>query len=538
MLRHDSLLVGVEGVRDDVHSSRSGDPGVTVGDAQADGRHSAELDRSDPGAWDTSENWARPDRWAGPDAWTGPIALQDPPTATTGPRLIHPAVTRLPRPRPGGEHAPGPMRVSDAALAAAASTSSTAFAAIYRRYGDALHDFCLGMLRDPDAAADCVQDVFCTAATRLGQLREHDKLRPWLYAIARHEALARLRGRRREQVVDELPDHPSPDHSADTLVARRELADLVARAAGGLADRDRTLLELHYRHGLDGPELADALGVSATNANTLVSRLRTTVERCLGALLVARHEREACAELDDLLENWDGTMTVLLRKRVNRHIERCSRCTEARRRLLSPATLLASAPVAVPAPGWLGDSVARQTAPMLHDTSGTTATGTSWWPAGLTGGTHTSATVLAPIVAAVVAASAVAVAMLTGGGTTLNSDIAPRALVPPTSAAPSSQSATPSAATSSPTPSTSAGPVPSSRLVPGAPGAPSGGARPSARPGQPAAPIPTAPLGPFRRTPVAPAPVEPTRVAPPETRPTTGSGCVACSATTAPPETP
>ncbi|MDD7926372.1 RNA polymerase sigma factor [Actinomycetospora chibensis] len=430
------------------------------------------------------------------------------------------------------------MRVSDASLAAAAPTSSTAFAAIYRRYGDALHDFCLGMLRDPDAAADCVQDVFCTAATRLGQLREHDKLRSWLYAIARHEALARLRGRRREEVADELPDRPSPEHSLDTLAARRELADLVARAAGGLSDRDRTLLELHYRHGLDGPELADALGVSATNANTLVSRLRSTIERCLGALLVARHEREACAELGDLLGNWDGTMTVLLRKRVNRHVERCSRCGEARRRLLSPTALLASAPVAVPAPGWLSDSVARQAAPTLHRTSETTATGTSWWPAGLGGGTHTSATVLAPFVAAVVAVPAVAVAMLTGEGATLSSNVGPGALVPSTSAVPPIQGVTPTSATSSPTPSTSAGPVPTSRLVPGAPGAPSGGARPGARPGQPAVPVPTAPLGPFRRTPVAPAPAEPTRVDPPETRPTTGSGCVACSATTAPSETP
>ncbi|MEJ2862538.1 RNA polymerase sigma factor [Actinomycetospora flava] len=346
-------------------------------------------------------------------------------------------MARLPRPRRGGEHATGPLRVSDAALAAAAPTSPTAFAAIYRRYGGALYDFCLGMLRDPDAAADCVQDVFCTAATRLGQLREHDKLRPWLYAIARHEALARLRGRRREEVADELPDRPSPEHSPDTLAARRELADLVARAAGGLSDRDRTLLELHYRHGLDGPELVDALGVSATNANTLVSRLRTTVERCLGALLVARHEREACAELGDLLGNWDGTMTVLLRKRVNRHVERCSRCGEARRRLLSPAALLASAPVAVPAPGWLGDSVARQAAPMLHGTSGTTATGTSWWPAGFSGGTHTSASALASIVAAVIAVPAVALAMLTGEGTTLTSN-GPGALVPPTSAIPPS----------------------------------------------------------------------------------------------------
>src|SRR3978361_1166831 len=72
----------------------------------------------------------------------------------------------------------------DATLArAAASGDRAAFAEIYDRYAARLHDFSVGMLRDRDAAADCVQDVFVTAATKLVQLREPDRLRSWLYAI-------------------------------------------------------------------------------------------------------------------------------------------------------------------------------------------------------------------------------------------------------------------------------------------------------------------------------------------------------------------
>src|SRR6185295_15398434 len=96
---------------------------------------------------------------------------------------------------------------TDADLArAAAAGDRSAFAGIYDRYADRLHDFCVGMLRDSDDAADCVQDAFCTAATRLDQLRDAEKLRPWLYAIARNEALRRLRDRRRETVSDDLPE--------------------------------------------------------------------------------------------------------------------------------------------------------------------------------------------------------------------------------------------------------------------------------------------------------------------------------------------
>ena len=312
---------------------------------------------------------------------TGPVATSPSVLAPSGPRLVRTTV-RVPQPRktPDLKSATEPLLVNDAALAAAARNNPTAFAAIYRRYGDALYGFCLGMLRDPDAAADCVQDVFCTAATRLRQLREPDKLRPWLYAIARHEALARLRRGRRENPSDDLPDSASTADGPETLAARREIVSLVAQAAGGLADRDRAVLELHYQHGLDGPALADAMGVSATNANTLVSRLRTTIERCLGAMLVARHHRDHCPELAVLLEGWDGTMTVLLRKRLNRHIERCESCSQARSELVTPQALLASAPVIIPAPAWLGDSVVHHATPLLK-TSGrpTTVGGPPAW---------------------------------------------------------------------------------------------------------------------------------------------------------------
>ena len=218
--------------------------------------------------------------------------------------------------------------VSDAQLTlAAAAGDQAAFAEIYDRYADRLYDFCVGMVRDRNTAADCVQDTFCTAATRLASLRDPDKLRPWLYAIARNEALRCIRERRREQPSDELPETTSSEPSPDTLAVRSELAELVAQAAGGLSDRDRTVLELTYRHGMDGPELAEALGVSAASARTLTHRLRETVERSLGALLVVRNARtgQGCAELAASVKDWDGEFTVLTRKRVARHIDSCPR---------------------------------------------------------------------------------------------------------------------------------------------------------------------------------------------------------------------
>jgi RNA polymerase sigma factor (sigma-70 family) len=277
--------------------------------------------------------------------------------------------------------------LDDATLArSAAAGDRAAFAEIYDRYADRLHDFCVGMLRDREAAADCVQDVFVTAATKLVQLREPDRLRSWLYAIARSEALARIRDRKREQLSEELPEMPSGEADMATLAARTELADLIRDASGGLSDRDRVVLELAYRQGLDGPELADALGVTARNANTLVERLRETIARSLGALLLCRGAKadpDRCPELAAVLDQWDGQFTPLMRKRVARHIDGCPVCEEDRARMVSPAALLGASPLAIPAPAWLrGRTLDRAMGelPGAHAVPAGPEDDESWWP--------------------------------------------------------------------------------------------------------------------------------------------------------------
>jgi RNA polymerase sigma factor (sigma-70 family) len=266
----------------------------------------------------------------------------------------------------------------DAELAGAAATGDpAALAGIYDRYADRLYDFCVGMVGDRDAA-DCVQEAFCMAAVDLPTLRDPNKLRPWLYAIARHQALRTLRARQRETTSDELPDKPSAEAGPDALAARNELAALVAQAEGGISDRDREVLDLAYRHGLTGAELAQALGVSSDSAKKMVQRLRDTVERSLGALLVARqasagHNR--CPELATIVADWDGLFTILLRKRISRHVESCANCDEDRGRLVNPAALLGAAPVFIPAPNWLREHTLTGMRPAPVATTGAAGTG-------------------------------------------------------------------------------------------------------------------------------------------------------------------
>jgi RNA polymerase sigma factor (sigma-70 family) len=218
-------------------------------------------------------------------------------------------------------------------------------AAAYDCYAASLHAYCRSLLGEPADAADAVQDTFLIAAAKLDGLRDPDRLRPWLYAVARNECFRRLRARARMADLDEAREMTGTSADISAGAERGELRDLVRAAIAGLNPGDREVIELNLRHELEGADLADALGIPVNQAHALASRARGQLERSLGVLLVARTGRRACSELASLLAGWNGQLTVLLRKRVSRHIENCDVCGDRKRRELSPAMLLSAMPI-------------------------------------------------------------------------------------------------------------------------------------------------------------------------------------------------
>jgi RNA polymerase sigma factor (sigma-70 family) len=225
----------------------------------------------------------------------------------------------------------------------------------YDRYAAPLYTYCRSLLREPADAADAVQDTFVIAASKLAGLRDQSRLRPWLYAVARNECHRRLRDKASAatSALDQVPE--MSDESADVAegAERAELRALLRSAVRGLGASEQDLIQLQLRQELDVAEIAAMLGVSRNHAHALLSRARAQLEVCMGALLVARSGRGDCEALGALLEDWDGQLNVLMRKRINRHIERCPACTERKRRELAPALLLGLAPLplAVMPPG-------------------------------------------------------------------------------------------------------------------------------------------------------------------------------------------
>jgi RNA polymerase sigma factor (sigma-70 family) len=249
-------------------------------------------------------------------------------------------------------------------VASIVAGDSEGLAAAYDKYAADLFGYCQSLLHDQNDAADALQDTFVIAASKLSGLRDPERLRAWLFAVARNECLHRLKSRR---AAASLADAPEPaDDSVDVSLEaeRAETVALVRAAVGGLNDGERDVINQLW-HGLEVSEVAAVLGVSRNYAYTLFSRARDQLEASVGVLLVGRAGRRDCATLDSLLGDWDGRLTALLRKRVGRHIDHCQVCSDRRRQELTPALLYGVTPGALLALAELRGGTALTTAGRL-----------------------------------------------------------------------------------------------------------------------------------------------------------------------------
>ena len=179
-----------------------------------------------------------------------------------------------------------PVRSSDVtattATVPATATEAFDFDALYREARDDVFAYTATLLRDNAAAEDVTAQAFERAYKKRSRFNaRRGSPRAWLFGIARNAALDELR-RRKRAAETEIPgplDPPGPDEAAERAAVR----DAVRRALNTLAARDRELIALKYHADLSNAEIGEILGVSATNAGTLLHRAMTKLREAVDA---------------------------------------------------------------------------------------------------------------------------------------------------------------------------------------------------------------------------------------------------------------
>ena len=169
-------------------------------------------------------------------------------------------------------------RTSDEELVHAAKQGDRqAFGQLVTRYQDPIYDLACRTLSDSARAQDAAQEAFIRAWRALPSFKGESKFSSWLYRIVLNCCYTELR---RKGIAVEPTANESQAESDYPMVGmemfdkRLDQADLVERLLKKLTPIYRTIVVMHYIHGLSCEEISAALNHPVGTIKAYLHRAR------------------------------------------------------------------------------------------------------------------------------------------------------------------------------------------------------------------------------------------------------------------------
>ena len=199
--------------------------------------------------------------------------------------LDHPARDDLAEARVGRIAAAEP---TDAELLQAhVDGDPSAFTTLVARHQDRLWAVALGVMRNPDDAADALQEAYISAFRRAASFRGHAQVTTWLHRVVVNACLDRLRSlkvRAAETLPDDLDRSPGLGaEPADPVEAEQDRQQILA-ALGRLNADQRAALVLVDMQGYSIEEAAAILGCAPGTVKSRCARGRARLAPMLAKL--------------------------------------------------------------------------------------------------------------------------------------------------------------------------------------------------------------------------------------------------------------
>ncbi|MCW5623417.1 MAG: RNA polymerase sigma factor [Burkholderiales bacterium] len=169
-------------------------------------------------------------------------------------------------------------------LARMARGDQSALAAFYRLLAPQVNAFALRQLSDPDEAREVTVDTMHDVWKGAAAFRGDALVRTWVFGIARHKLLDRLRRRPAQRTVDldEISEIlPSEDATPFDEIARRQRAGHVAHCMERLSAEHRECVQLVFFSDLGLAEVASIQNCPENTVKTRLFHARRNLKRCL-----------------------------------------------------------------------------------------------------------------------------------------------------------------------------------------------------------------------------------------------------------------
>jgi len=133
---------------------------------------------------------------------------------------------------------------------------------LYVEHSDELRRFLIGVLRDPQLAADVLQATFVKLVERGGETQD-DSRKAWLFQVAYREAMAiRRREGVGERVVQQAAwSRPPTASGVDESLLRRESIEAVQAALQELPPEQQTVVRMRIYEEKTFAEIARQLNI-------------------------------------------------------------------------------------------------------------------------------------------------------------------------------------------------------------------------------------------------------------------------------------
>lgn len=171
------------------------------------------------------------------------------------------------------------MADSDQFLIEKALTGDTrSFGLLVERYQDYIFTLIFRMLKVREEAEEVAQDTFLKAYEALGTFRGESKFSTWLYRIAYHKSLDRLRQNSRTrtvEIINDITENPVEIlESALELMLQDERSEIIKKSILKLPEQEAAIITLYYFEEQSVKEIAKVTGLSEDNIKIKLYRSR------------------------------------------------------------------------------------------------------------------------------------------------------------------------------------------------------------------------------------------------------------------------
>ncbi len=166
----------------------------------------------------------------------------------------------------------------------------------FEQYRAAVTRYIRYLIRDATEAEDLAQEAFIRAHRQRDTLRDPGALESWLYRIATHVSIDRMRQcakaaeRHVDESVEDLPIIDSAQPSALTVIQQEEMSACVQRYVARLSDTYKAVLLMCDADGLSPKEAAELLQLPLTTVKMRLHRARQQMQEILKQACEFEHD--------------------------------------------------------------------------------------------------------------------------------------------------------------------------------------------------------------------------------------------------------